>query len=98
MICIGERREPAKRGVRAVCVIIYPPSFDDASSIIKPIEEMFVEALIAQATIEALDEGILSGFAGRDIVPFDFGILDPFEDRMAGQFGGDYPEFCAQAC
>ena len=68
-------------------VVVDPPGFDDASGIIQPIEEVFVEALIAQATIEALDEGVLGGLAGRDIVPLDLGVLDPFEDRVTGQFG-----------
>ena len=68
-------------------VVIDPPGFDDASGIIQPIEKMLIEALIAQTAVEALDEGILGGFAGRDIVPFDLGVLDPFEDRVTGQFG-----------
>lgn len=71
----------------AVSVVVDPPGLDDASGIMRPVEEMFVEALIARATIEALDEGIRSGFSRRDVAPLDFGILDPFEDRVAGQFG-----------
>ena len=45
--------------MRAVCVVDDPPGFDDAPGIIQAIVEMFVEALVARATIEAFDEGIL---------------------------------------
>ena len=73
--------------MRPLGVVVDPPGFDDASGIIPPIEKMLIEALIAQVTVKALDEGILGGLARRDIVPLDLGVLDPFEDRMARELG-----------
>ncbi len=52
VICIGERGEPAKGRVRPLGVVVDPPDLDDAPGIIQSIEEMCVQALIAQATIE----------------------------------------------
>ena len=77
----------------AVRVVVDPPGFDDASGIIQPIEKMLIEALIAQATVEAFDEGVLGGLAGRDIVPLDLGVLDPFEDRVTGQCGASIRDY-----
>ena len=50
-------------------------------------EQLFVEAFVAQATVEALDERILSWLAWCDVMPFDLVFASPSEDGMAGHFG-----------
>jgi hypothetical protein len=42
---------------------------------------VFVEAFVAQAAVEGLDEAILHRFAGRNVVPLDTTFLLP--GRMA---------------
>jgi hypothetical protein len=45
-----------------------------------------VPEFVPQAPIEALDEGILHGFARRDVMPFDAGVISPSQDGVAGEF------------
>jgi hypothetical protein len=47
----------------------------------------FVQKLVAQATIETLDKGVLLWLAEGDIMPVDAGFLRPAQDRHAGQLG-----------
>src|SRR5258706_3655837 len=39
-----------------------------------------------QPAVEALDKGILHGFARRDVVPSDAGVISPCQDSVAGEF------------
>ena len=48
------------------------------------IKHFFVEALVAKLAIKALDEAILHGFAGCDIVSGNTALILPFQDRPAG--------------
>ena len=38
-------------------------------------EQRVVEALVPEASVEALDEGVLRGLAGGDVMPCDVGLL-----------------------
>lgn len=51
------------------------------------VEHFFIEAFIAQLAIKAFDEAILLWFARCDVVPGDAGVVLPFKDCAAGQFG-----------
>jgi hypothetical protein len=62
-------------------VVIDPPGFDDPVRLRERAEAMFVETF-ASSTIEGLDKGVLHRLAGRDVMPFDAGLLDP------SQYGG----------
>ena len=66
-------------------VVIDPPGFDDAPGITETVEEMLIEALVAQPAVEAFDEGVLCRLSRRDVVPLDAGLTDPSQDRMTGQ-------------
>lgn len=46
-----------------------------------------VEQLVAQASVEALDEGILGRLARCDVVPLNPNFLAPAQHRHAGQLG-----------
>ena len=80
-------------------VVIDPPGFDYPARIAQAIEQMFIQALISKSAIEALNKGVLSWLSWRDIVPFQINLLDPFQDRMTGQFstiiGDDHLRFAA---
>ena len=71
----------------AVMIVVGAPCRDHAAGMAQRREQVFVEALLAHPSIEAFDQAILHWFARRDVMPADFAILLPFEDRVAGQFG-----------
>jgi hypothetical protein len=48
---------------------------------------VLVQALVAQATIEALNEAVLLRLARSDVMPLDAGVLAPGENGVTGQFG-----------
>jgi len=68
-------------------IVIVPPRAQDGASLSKRGEQRLVEQFVAQAGIEALDEGILLRLAGRDVMPLDPRLLRPAQDRQAGEFG-----------
>jgi hypothetical protein len=53
-----------------------------------------------EASVEALDEGILRRLAGGDVVPLDAGLLAPAPNRYRGELGAvvghDRPRSAAQ--
>ena len=51
------------------------------------IEDLFIQAPVAQAAVEAFDQTVLLRFAWLDVVPGDAGITCPFEDCGAGELG-----------
>src|SRR5579871_6079723 len=50
-------------------------------------EQGLVQELIAQSSVEALDESVLCRLAGRNVVPFDPALLRPAQHRQTGQLG-----------
>jgi len=49
-------------------------------------EQRLVQEFVPQASIEALDEGVLHGFARCDVMPVDPGVISPCQDGVAGEF------------
>ena len=70
--CELSRCEPVEARVRAVGVVVDPPFIDVISCLVEIGEQVLVEALVTQAAVEALYEAILHGFAGGNVVPFDW--------------------------
>lgn len=50
-------------------------------------EQRFIEALVPEAAVEAFDKSILHWLAWLDVMPVDAGLLAPFENGHAGEFG-----------
>ena len=67
-------------------VVVVSPAREDLAGIGERVKHFFIQALVAQLAIEALDEAVLLRFARRDIVPSDAGLILPFEDGATGQF------------
>jgi hypothetical protein len=63
--------------MRPVGIVVDPPCFDDATRHRQPPEHMFVQAFVAEAAVEAFDEGVLLWLAWRDVVPLDAAFLLP---------------------
>src|SRR5208337_3779681 len=69
--------KPVEARVRSVGVVVGPPFFDDLTRLFEIGEQVLVKALVAQASVEALDKAILHRFARCDVVPFDAALLLP---------------------
>ena len=63
----------------AVLVEVDAPCGDQIAGMAQAVEQMLIEAFVAHASIEALDEAILHRFARRDVVPIDFSVFLPFQ-------------------
>jgi hypothetical protein len=72
--------------MRAVMVVVVTPCRDQVAGMAQAGEQVLVEAFVPQTAVEALDEAELHGFAGRDVVSFDFPVLLPRQDRIRDQF------------
>ena len=72
--------------MRPCRVVIDPPGFGDARGVTETVEDVLIQALVAQPAIEALDEDILCRLSRHDLVPLDVGGAHPSQDRMTGQF------------
>ena len=68
--------------MRSVGVVVGPPFFDDLTRLFEVGEQVLIEALVAQATVEALHEAILDRFARCDVVPFNTAFLLPGQDGV----------------
>jgi len=79
--------QPAKAAVRTHGVVVRPPYLDDPSRRSQRWEQVLVQALVAQATIERFYKAVLLRLAQRDVMPLDPGVLAPGEDGMTGQLG-----------
>jgi hypothetical protein len=66
-------------------VVIRSPCLVDPSRRSPRWEQVFVQALVARATIKAFDEAVLLRLARRDVIPFDPGVLASGEDGVTGQ-------------
>lgn len=77
----------AKAAVRTHGVIVGPPCLDDPSRRSQRGEQVLVQALVAQATIERFHEAVLLRLARCNVMPLDAGVLASGEHGMTGQFG-----------
>ena len=59
-------RTPTKYALWSFLVVFPPPGFDDRPGVRNAREPVFVQTLVAQAAIEALDVGVLVWLAGLD--------------------------------
>ena len=73
--------------MRPAGVLVGSPLFNDATRGGEPSEEVLVEALVAEAAVQALDEAVLRRLSRRNVVPFDAPIFLPLQDRARGQLG-----------
>ena len=68
-------------------VVIVAPKGDLAAGVVQRVEDLLVQQLIAQAAVEAFDEGVLLGLAGIDVVPGDVVLVCPLQDGATGELG-----------
>ena len=90
----GRRGKSAWRRVRPDIVVV-PPAGDAAAGVAEALEDLLVQKLVAQPTVEALHEAVLLRLARRDVVPFDALLLLPAQDRPTGQLDSKAAAFYA---
>jgi len=73
--------------VRSIGVVVDSPVLDDLPGLVEVGKQVFVQALVAQATVEALDKTILHRFARRDVVPLDAKLLLPSQYGVRCELG-----------
>ncbi len=73
--------------VRPDGVVVVLPGVQQSAGLRQRREQGLVEAFVAQAAVEALDEGVVGRLARRDVMPFDLAFLKPAQDRCRGQLG-----------
>jgi hypothetical protein len=69
----------AKRRVWPDRVVIVAPQGQLAPCIVQAVEYFLVQELVAQAPVEALDEGVLLRISGVDVVPRHLVFIGPFQ-------------------
>ena len=67
--------EPAQFRVWPDAIVILPPGREHGPCLRHGSEQRLIQALIAQPSVEAFDESILSRFARRDVMPFHLPLL-----------------------
>jgi hypothetical protein len=82
--CKLVRGQTAKAGVRPAGIIVEPSGFNDPPCHQQATEHVLVEALVAEAPVEALDKGVLDRLARRDVGrPYErVAIRDTFLDEQ----------------
>ena len=77
--------ESIQTRVWAFGVVVDPPCFGDLPSRRQAAEQVLVQALVAEPSVEALHEPVLLRFAWRDVVPQHRVRLLPAQDRVRRQ-------------
>ena len=66
-------------------IVVVAPEGQLTPRIFQGVEYFLVQELVAQAPVESLDEGVLLGLAGIDVVPGDLGLIGLFQDSPTGE-------------
>ena len=71
----------------ALGIVVRAPGGQRDAGVVQGWEQGLVQQLIAQATVEAFDEGILGRLSGCDVVPVKLAIIHELQDRIRGELG-----------
>jgi hypothetical protein len=81
-------RQVAQARMRAFPIVLDAPVFDLAARIVERNEDVFIQAFLAQARIEALDVGVLDRLARFDeLQPYPM-LIGPLVERPAARSSG----------
>lgn len=73
--------------MRPDVVVVIPPESQRSAGVGQAVEDLLVEAFVAQAAVEGLDVAVLLRFAGVDVMPLDLVVVRPFQDGLADELG-----------
>ena len=81
----GERiwRDPAYGAMGPQVVVLMTPVVDEQAGFFEGVEPVLVEAVITEGAVEGLDEGVLDGLTGLDVIEVDLAPLSPEVKRLA---------------
>jgi hypothetical protein len=68
----------AQRGMWPDVIVVVAPKSQFASGIGQAVEDLLIQAFVAQAAVETLDKAILLRLARIDVVPLDTVLVGPF--------------------
>ena len=72
-------------------IVVEAPCGDRLPGLAQVAEYGLIQQFVAQASVEALDEGVLGRPARRDVVPSNPGALAQPQDRRRGELGAVTP-------
>ena len=76
----------SKTRVRPFPIVFDSPLFDFAARIVERDEDVFVETLLPQPAVEALDEGVLNRLARLDELQLHAAFVGPLIEYAASKF------------
>ncbi len=76
----------AETRVRPFPIVFDSPPFDFAAHVVERDEDLFVEALLAEPAVEALDEGVLDRSARLDELQLHPALVGPLIGHAASKF------------
>ena len=80
-------RHAIEAGVGSDGVVVGPPGVDDRPRVGEVVEQMLIEAFVAEPAVEALDEPVLLRLSRCDVVPQHRPSFLPGQDRVRGHLG-----------
>lgn len=72
--------------MRSTLVVVQPPASDQELGADQTSEPVDIEVLTANATVEALDEGVLDRLTRADELQMDVVVVHPLIQKLAAQF------------
>ena len=72
--------------MRPMLVVISAPSGDQDTSLWQARKPVVIQELIPEAAVEALDKGILRGFAGLDQLELNTMLASPLTQSLTSEF------------
>lgn len=82
-----DRGQVVQAAVRPDCVVVLSPGLDQDARLASGSEPFGVQALVAQAAVEALVRTVLPGLSGFDVDCLDPVLGDPLQDRQRHELG-----------
>ena len=73
--------------MRPDVVEVVTPKGQLAAGVGQVVEDLVIQAFVAQAAIEGLDVAVLLRLARVDVMPFDAVLVSPLQDGLAGELG-----------
>ena len=73
--------------MRPDVVVVIAPEGQFAACISQAVEDLLVQAFVAQAAVEGHDKAVLLRRARIDVMPLDAVPVTPLQDRLAGELG-----------
>ncbi len=78
--------ESSKRFLGSVVVVFLSPGFDDRLGVTQADKPVFVQAFVAQTSVERFDVGILIWFSGLDLPQLHTTLMRPVQHGATTEF------------